>query len=367
MSHIIVNVLLAAPYGKDIGGIARWTEHILAYYQWHQSDVNIEILSTARNDVGKLRQNIFKRIIKGVEAYIEILSEQSTLMKKKQYQVFHMTSSASLGLFKDYLMLKNARKHGVKTITHFRFGRIPDLASKKNWEWKMLKRVVELSNKVVVLDELSYLSLQEAGYHHIIKLPNPISPRVIEMIDSNGIKERNERTILFVGHCYLDKGVRELVLACKDIENVRLIMMGAITNEVKKILDDISENAMWLEIKGDSKYEDVIKAMASCSVFVLPTYTEGFPNVILESMACGCPIVTTDVGAIPEMLDIQNSNNYGICVKPKDVEGLKDAICKMLNDKVYAKSCGENARRRVIEQYSMPRIWSQLVEMWNKV
>lgn len=361
------NVLLAAPYGKDIGGIARWTEHILAYYQQHQNNVSVDILSTARSDVGKLIQNKLKRIIKGVEAYKEILSEQSSMMKKKQYQVFHMTSSASLGLFKDYVMLKNARKYGAKTITHFRFGRIPELASKKNWEWKMLKKVILLSNKVIVLDEQSFITLQDAGFSNIIKLPNPISPRVLGIIDGEGNHERNERTLLFVGHGYYNKGVKELVLACKGIAKIHLVMMGSITSEVKADLVNITGNAEWLEIKGDCKYEDVIKAMTTCGVFVFPTYTEGFPNVILESMACGCPIVTTDVGAIPEMLDIQNGNDYGICVKPKDVNGLRNAICKMLDDRAYAKACGENAKRRVKEEYSMPRIWSQLVEMWNKV
>ena len=107
--------------------------------------------------------------------------------------------------------------------------------------------------------------------------------------------------------------------------------------------------------------------MMSAGVFVLPTYTEGFPNVIIESMACGCPIVTTDVGAIPEMLDIEHGFSYGICVKPKDVEGLKNAVEKMLNDRDYALQCGKNAQLRVQEQYAMSVVWNQLTSIWTSL
>ena len=98
---------------------------------------------------------------------------------------------------------------------------------------------------------------------------------------------------------------------------------------------------------------------------ILPTYTEGFPNVILESMACGCPIVTTAVGAIPEMLDIKNGFNHGICVEPRSVSQLKRAIEKMLNEHEYARQCGLNAQTRVNAMYTMPYVWEQLEKVWT--
>ena len=84
-------------------------------------------------------------------------------------------------------------------------------------------------------------------------------------------------------------------------------------------------------------------------------------------MACGCSIVTTDVGAIPEMLDIKNGFNNGICIKPRDVNQLHDAIYMMLNSSEYAQQCGRNAQLRVNALYTMPRIWTLLVEIWMSV
>jgi len=349
----MVKVLLASPSGKDTGGIARWTEHILNYYQQHRDNIELDLLPTGRMNVGKLLQNKFLRIYHGIRDYRGILKEESLLMKNKRYDVFHLTSSASMGLFKDYLMLKKAKKAGAKTIIHFRFGRIPDLYNQNNWEWWMIKKVVGLCDKVIVLDKNSLASLRKAGYNHIIELPNPISPRVLNTIENCIKLQREERSILFVGHCYWDKGIKELILACGQIPNIKLVMMGAVEDTIKEELLKLSSQAKWLEIKGDSSYKDVIKAMITCGVFVLPSYTEGFPNVILESMACGCPIVTTDVGAIPEMLDIANGNNNGICVKPKDIDGLREAIMKMLDDRDFAIKCGINAQKRVNILYYM--------------
>ena len=110
--------------------------------------------------------------------------------------------------------------------------------------------------------------------------------------------------------------------------------------------------------------EEVTKNMLTCSVFVLPTYTEGFPNVIIESMACACPIVTTDVGAIPEMLDIENERVYGILVKPKQVLELRDSILWVLNNEKLAIDMGKRAQERVNELYSMPKVWRQMTNIW---
>ena len=101
------------------------------------------------------------------------------------------------------------------------------------------------------------------------------------------------------------------------------------------------------------------------AIFVLPTYTEGFPNVILECMASGCPIITTPVGAIPDMLQFDSSQACGACVDVKDVQGLKKTIEKQLNNYDSALLMAEKAKQRVIDNYSMPSVWKQLVSIWN--
>lgn len=180
---------------------------------------------------------------------------------------------------------------------------------------------------------------------------------------------RQDNTVLFVGHIIKTKGVYELIEACGNLPNVRLRILGmghdSVVQELKTLAHKYKEED-WITFTGNLPAEDVIREMCQCAVFALPTYTEGFPNVILESMVCGCPIVTTNVGAIPEMLDIKNGKNNGICISPKKINELKNAILHMLNNPEYAKACGENARKRVKEMYSMPIIWERMCKIWEK-
>lgn len=175
-------------------------------------------------------------------------------------------------------------------------------------------------------------------------------------------------TILFAGHVIKTKGVEELVEACGQIENVKLKIIGHATEEMKDLLRQKASKCKghdsWLELTGELPYEQVLYQMQRCDLFVLPTYTEGFPNVILESMACGCAIVTTNVGAIPEILTDDSKGKYGIMVEPKNAEALASAIKTLQNDENLKKQCRENARRRVFERYSMPIVWNKLQKTW---
>ena len=137
---------------------------------------------------------------------------------------------------------------------------------------------------------------------------------------------------------------------------------------MRNSLNDLAgKNNNWLDIVGEKSFEDTIKEILSCELFVLPSYTEGFPNVILESMACGCSIIATKVGAIPEMLDIDGKKPCGLCIEPKNVFQLRSSILKLLDDEILAFELGKRAKRRVNEEYSMPVVWSKMVDIWKSV
>lgn len=363
------NILLCSPYQGAIGGISRWTGHILEYYEQNKSDdLNLshyyESIKAGIGDYSK-----WKRSIIGFKNYSRIYKGLVKHLQQQNFDIVHFCSSASISLLKDIILLKAVKKRGVKSVIHFRFGRIPELYQKKNWEQKLLNRTIKLADKVVVIDQMSYDTLLKEGYKNIELLPNPLTPKVLEIIEQNKDVEKVERKIVFVGHCLRTKGIFELIEACRDLDNIKLKMIGFISEETRSILLEKAGlySVEWLEIAGEQDYETTIREMLSAGVFVLPTYTEGFPNVILESMACACPIITTKVGAIPEMLDIANGQNHGICIEPKNVEQLKDSIQKMLDEREYAIQCGKNAQKRVSEMYSMPVVWHELESIWKKL
>jgi len=366
-----LKVLLCSPFGGTIGGISRWTKNILSYYkEIDNKDFVLDVFSISRSKEIFPGDSLLYRIVEGLKDYITILSGFSKKLKSDRFDLVHITTSASISLIKDILMLTIARRHGIKTIIHFHFGRIPDLYVKKNWEQKLLNIVIKLSNKAIVIDMKSYNTLINEKYRNIEFLPNPLTPYVLEKVQRFSYIKKENRKIVFVGHIIPTKGVFELVEACKYIDNIKLKLIGFSNDLIKQdllLLSERNELNQWLDICGELKQEAVIKEMLSADVFVLPSYTEGFPNVILESMACGCPIVATEVGAIPEMLDIYGTNPVGLCVEPKNVEYLRDSIMKMLKDQDFALQCGRNAQIRVNEIYSMPNVWNKMVFIWKNL
>lgn len=362
-----INVLLCSPYQGAVGGISRWTGHILAYNEHNKSD-NFNVVHYYESiERGLSEYSKLKRIVIGFKNYSKIYKGILKKLKHENFNVVHFCSSASLSLFKDVILLKAVKNRGIKTVIHFRFGRIPDLYNKRNWEQKLLHKTIKLADKVVVIDQMSYNALVNEGYKNIALLPNPLTSKVIEIVEQNKSIKKEERKIVFAGHCIYTKGIFELIKACKELDNIKLKMIGTVSEDTRaNLIEKAGKNSdEWLEIAGEQDYSTTIKEMLSAGVFVLPTYTEGFPNVILESMACACPIVTTKVGAIPEMLDIVNGEDYGICIEPKNVEQLKISLQKMLDDRDYALQCGKNAQKRVNEMYSMPIIWRQLESIWK--
>lgn len=363
-----MKILLAAPYGGVPGGISRWTGHIIKYYNsLPRRDVEIDLLPMGRSSFVSKNSSIFYRLKSGFIDYRKILREFHKKIKNEKYDVMHLASSASISLLKDLYMLKKAHLHCIKTVIHFRFGRIPDLSVSKNWEWKLLCKVIKLADKVIVIDKFSYDVLIKEGYNNIELLPNPVAPLISDIIEKNKEIVRIPRSILFTGHVIKTKGVFELVEACKQIPDIQLRLVGHVIPEIKEELENMTGYASWLSIEGEKPYEEVIKDMLACDLFVLPTYTEGFPNVILESMACGCAIIATKVGAIPEMLEEKDSKVFGYLIDPKNVQQIKEGICFLLDNECLKNGMRTNAKQRVNERYGIDVVWEKMKMVWCKM
>lgn len=366
----ISTVLLCSPMGRT-GGISSWTNHILNHYRKCGTE-NIRLLFC--NELSEVSHFPLSksRFLRGILTYFPFVFKVfKKLSQEKGIDIIHLCSSASYGLLRDIIILFWARLFGVKLILHFHFGRIPQLFMRKNWECRLIKFLSRHANTVIVMDSESYNALHEAGMINVFFLPNPLSDSFLHIQRLHFLSSDTDYpTILFVGNVIESKGVLELVSACQAINSIRLRLVGKYSQGIKeKILFILGDRPHeWLTLVGCVPIEEVIEEMLSCDIFALPSYTEGFPNVILEAMACGCPIVSTNVGAIPEMLAIRTSpsEQCGICVEPKDVNMLREAILNLLQKPQYASDLGRQAQIRVRDVYSIHRVWHSLTKIWQE-
>ncbi|TCK84879.1 glycosyltransferase family 4 protein [Albibacterium bauzanense] len=361
----IPKILLVSPLPPPVGGIASWTVYMLDFIGRKEKDYELIHSNSAIKNKRITDKRVINRLVNGTRDFI---SQYNSLVKKVKTDkptIVHLTSSASLALFKDYLFARVLKKRGIRSIIHFRFGRICEVKERNNWEWFLLKMVMRAYDEVIVLDMKSYECLFSSGIEHINLVPNPLSNDFLANVNKNRIiGERNKDVILFVGHVIEDKGVYELVEAVCNLKSVReLRLIGPYEIHVKEeLLSFAGKEQNKIKFIGTQSSEEIAKEMANCGIFVLPSYSEGFPNVILEAMVSSCPIIATNVGAIPEML----KKDAGISIPPKSVKGLNEAIETLINDPPLAKKMGEYARRTAMSNYRIENIVNQMERIWFK-
>lgn len=99
--------------------------------------------------------------------------------------------------------------------------------------------------------------------------------------------------------------------------------------------------------------EDIADILAAVDVVVLPSSSEGFPFVLLEALAMGCPVVASRVNGIPELIENQKT---GLLVSPRDPHALMVAIREVLSNPTAASKMGAEGRAVVRERFTVDRM-----------
>jgi glycosyltransferase involved in cell wall biosynthesis len=165
--------------------------------------------------------------------------------------------------------------------------------------------------------------------------------------------------ILYVGRLAPKKGVEYLIEAVADLE-VELTIVG--DGSERDTLERIAE-----ESDADVTFEgfvdpDVVdRYYQSAGIFVLPSVEgEGMPNAVLEAMSWGLPVITTESGGLPTLVEHERR---GLLVPMRDADALEDAIDRLLSSPETRAELGTNARQYVRENHS----WSTHIDRLEKV
>lgn len=142
----------------------------------------------------------------------------------------------------------------------------------------------------------------------------------------------DQKLIVYVGRYDLLKGLRELIEATARVvpqhPGVALVLVGeGPAHESLRVLSSQLGIAERVRFVGPIKSNEVGRWLAACDVFCLPSYDEGCPNVVMEALNCGRPVVGSTVGGIPELV----GPDCGILVPPKTVEPLAAALAQAMD------------------------------------
>ncbi|NLU57283.1 MAG: glycosyltransferase family 4 protein [Methanosarcina thermophila] len=162
---------------------------------------------------------------------------------------------------------------------------------------------------------------------------------------------RDKNIVLFVGALRKIKGVDYLIEAAHSFvdKDTYLFMVGR-DDGLKKNLEKRAHElkiANYIKFTGPVNHEDIPLWISASDILVLPSLSEGRPNVILEALACEVPVVATDVGGIPELMV---DGETGYLVPPKSPDELSRKINKLLDDKNLREKMGKFGRKCIIQR-----------------
>jgi glycosyltransferase involved in cell wall biosynthesis len=168
--------------------------------------------------------------------------------------------------------------------------------------------------------------------------------------------------VLYAGRVCRLKGADILARAMRNVmakrPNIHLVYVGGLMNADGRPMSDhireivgpqLSERVHFL---GHVSREKVLTCMTRAKVFAYPSHLEGFPFVILEAMSCGAPVVYTKYPPGPEIID---DGVNGLLADPASPEDFSEKISRILDNPSFSYQLGENARRRVVEQFSVDK------------
>jgi len=158
--------------------------------------------------------------------------------------------------------------------------------------------------------------------------------------------DADAEAVVYIGRMDLRKGLRELVEAAAGLRpnrprlQVYLVGTGPDWHSIEETIKANNAGGCIHGVPGCS-FDEVATWMAAANLVTLPSYMEGCPNVVLEALACGRPVVATSVGGIPEIL----SNECGRLVPARDAAALARALDTVLNTGWDARTiCAHGSR-----------------------
>lgn len=268
----------------------------------------------------------------------------------KRYKSSLFFKSTIVGLCIRFIPALILRIKGVNTSIFFRNSQIIDYNKRKiNFAKFLLKPYkiifVQGSNLKKELVKLGFCK------EHIHIIPNWIPPEI--KINNKVSKNHHyKKKFIFTGNISKEKGVMSILEAIKgDSRSNEYIITFIGTGQLLNFCIDFCKEKGIENVKflGSLEHNQVIQELRKYDILILPSFSEGFPNSILESLAVGNPVISSNVG---EISDTVVDNYNGFIINPSNPQTILLAIHKYLDDSELVSIHSENSIKSVIDRHN---------------
>lgn len=252
-----------------------------------------------------------------------------------KYDIAHLHTAERGSFWRKSFLMRFFHKHGIKVVLHHHAAEFDDFYEKCSCTQrrKICKTLAEADVNIVLSERLVSMIKGKEPRAKVEVLYNAVSSYTTNPYSQNA------RNILFMGRLGARKGVFDLIMAIKKLDeqiprDIKFYLCGDVGE--KEVEAKVKEYGVehriahigWID--GEQKREFISKSMINC----LPSYHEGLPMAILETMAAGVPNVSTNIASIPEVI---NDGENGFLITPGDVDALSERLLALIKN--------ENLRR----------------------
>ena len=306
-----------------------------------------------------------------INRYLKILYKLIlNLICFKPEIVYLSINAKGIGFYKDFLVVFLIKLFGRKLVLHYHNKGVKE--SQRNMINNILYKYLFKNTKVILLSRLLYNDIENyVEKKNVFYCANGIPITNLSIHRFKELEDSYVTKILFLSNLIKSKGICVLINALKILQLKEMKFHCSIVGgegdispeELNNMISDLDLNdqVTYLGKKyNNEKYEMFLNS----DIFVLPTFyhNECFPLVILEAMQFGLATISTNEGAIPEIID---DGKTGFLIEKQNSEALAKKISWFLKNPNKLKEMGENARIKFLNNYSIDIFEKQLTTILN--
>lgn len=297
------------------------------------------------------------------------------LLKTEKFDIVHINTSLNLkSFFRDSIFSWISYWLQIKTIIYWH-----------GWRWDFEKAIVRRiqpyfrwtfgkADAMILLATEFVQRIKAYGYQNPVYLQKTVvDDRIMNHVKSllpvrkNG-KINGELTILFLSRVEKAKGIYETLESFWNLKQKRpelKLEIAGTGSELLKVQQFVEDNGMeGVTFLGWLQGEEKIQALVKADLFVLASYSEGMPCSVLEAMAVGLPVVTTNVGGIKDFFE---EGQMGLTVRSADPLHLQQQFEKLISDPSWIEKIGKYNRSYAKEEFAAVKIAKNLEKIYEEV
>ncbi len=361
----MTKVLFVVPLHGN-GGIVSWAKKMLKTFPNDEFQlIPVSVVRKAKN----IQASKLVRIFSGILDVISIKRNLYREVKNNKIAILHLTTSGSLGTYRDRIVGRFCKKHKLKSIIHCHYGSMNKVLAKNNYQRDYLLKTLALFDQIWVLDKYTNDALKE---YPSLRDRVIITPNSIDVESSISIAPKDYNNYLFLANIVPTKGIYETIEAVKQVErDIKLYIAGPAIDSVKVEMKNRA-GLLWgnkIEYLGQLTNDKALDLMNDIDVLILPTYYSGeaFPISILEAMSRGKLVISCPRAAIPDMLTAIDGTQCGVLVAPKSSEELRDAIVWCQQHSSEADKMCRKAYEKVSNSYKKEVVYGMYRDNYRKL